>query len=330
MRRREFIAGLAGALWPLSEVRAQQVPVVGILTFGGPEVWAAADGATTHLFAALRQGLGEAGYVEGRNVSLVFRTVENEYDQFLARAVDLVDRKVDVIVATPPTGAALAAKAATTAIPIVFLTASDPVGIGLVASLNRPGGNVTGMTFLTEQLNAKRLEFLHLIAPAAATIAYVFNPNTPDDGRIGRMETAARVLGVRLAILNAATANEFEGVFAEIARQRIGALLIDSEPLFYWHRGRIAALATRYAVPAIYQTREQVTAGGLMSYGPSIPNAYRLGGGYVGRILNGEKPADLPVQQATKVELVVNLKTANALGLAFPLSLLGRADEVIE
>jgi putative ABC transport system substrate-binding protein len=324
MRRREFIAGLGAAAWPLM-ARAQQpaMPVVGILTY-------AISNADAPLYAALRQGLGEAGYVEGRNVALLFRSAENRYDQFPALAADLVDRGVAVIVANAPTGAALAAKAATSAIPIVFMTPSDPIAVGLVASLKRPGGNITGTTFLTEQLNAKRLELLHQAVPAAAKIAYLVNPNTFDDGRIGRMEAGARALGLELTILNAATPDEMEMVFTEIARQRIGALLVDADPMFYGRRDQLVALAARYAVPTIYQTREHVAAGGLMSYAMNISDAFRLAGLYVGRILNGEKPGDLPVQQPTKIDLVVNLKTAKALGLAIPETLLATADEVIQ
>jgi len=322
MRRRAFIAGLgSAAAWPVVG-RAQPLPVIGIL------VGLRSD-ADAHLYAALRQGLGEAGYVEGRNVALLFRSAENRYDRLPALAADLVDHRVAVIVATAPTGAALAAKAATSAIPIVFLTPSDPVAVGLVATLNRPGGNITGMTFLTEQLNAKRLEFLHQTVPEA-TIAYLFNPNTFDDGRIGRMEAGAHALGVRLTILNAASPDEIETAFTEIAQRRIGALLVDSDLLFYAQLHQLVALAARYAVPTIYQTREHVAAGGLMSYGASIAEVFRLAGLYVGRILKGEKPADLPVQQPTKIELAINLKTAKTLGITFPVTLLGRADEVIE
>jgi putative ABC transport system substrate-binding protein len=323
MRRREFIAGLgSAAAWPVA-ARAQQTnPTIGVLS--------SLSDANASLFAALRQGLGSAGYVEGRNVALLFRSAENRYDQFPALATDLVDHRVNVIVTTAPTNAALAAKAATSAIPIVFATASDPVAVGLVASLNRPGGNITGTTFLNEQLNAKRLEILRQTVPGAATIAYLFNPNTFDDGRIGRIQASAHALGVGLTILNAATPDDIETVFAEIALQRIGAMLVDPDPMFYGVRDQLVALATQYAVPTMYQTREHVAAGGLISYAADILDALRLVGIYTGRILKGEKPADLPVQQSTKVVLAINMKTAKALGLTVPEMLLATADEVIQ
>jgi ABC-type uncharacterized transport system substrate-binding protein len=326
MRRREFIAGLgSAAAWPLA-AHSQQVPVVGML-------WASEEalgGADAPLLAAFYRGFGEAGYIEGRNVALLFRWADYHYDRLPALAADLVANKVALIFATAPIAVAMAAKSATTTIPIVFVTPSDPVAVGLVASLNRPGGNITGATYLNEQLNAKRLEFLHLAVPTAATIAYLFNPTTFDDGRIGRVQAGARVLGVGLSILNAATPNEIDEAFSEIVRRRIGALLIDADPLFFTQRDRIVALAARNAVPTMYHTREHVAAGGLMAYGPIVTDAFRLAGLYAGRILKGEKPADLPVQQSTKIQLAINLKTAQALGLTFPLILLGRADEVIE
>jgi putative tryptophan/tyrosine transport system substrate-binding protein len=325
MRRREFIAGIGGvATWPLV-VRAQQpqVPVVGFLN-GGTE-----SGRSPFL-GAFRQGLGEQGYIEGRNVGILFRWADYQYDRLPALAADLVGRRVAVIVATTGAAAALAAKAATTTIPIVFEIASDPVALGLVASLNRPGGNITGGTFLAAQLIAKRLEVLHQAVPAAATIAYLINPNTPDDGRISDAEAAARVLGVRLLILKATNPGEIETAFANLVQKRIGAVLADSDPLFSGQRDQIAALAARHTVPAISHVREFVEGGGLMSYGANVGDTLRLAGIYTGRILKGEKPGDLPVQQSAKVELIINLKTAKALGITFPLTLLGRADEVIE
>ncbi len=325
MRRREFIAGLGGAAaWPLG-ARAQQpaMPVVGFLS-GGTE-----SGRSPRV-AAFRQGLGEVGYVEGRNVGILFRWAEYRYGRLPALVADLVDRRVAVIVTTASAGAALTAKAATTTIPIVFELGVDPVALGLVASLNRPGGNVTGAHFLAEPLNAKRLEVLHEAVPTAATIAYLVNPNSAGDGRRTRVEAAASILGVRLLILNATDPGEIEAAFANLVQQRIGALLANSDPLFNGQRDQIAALAARHAVPAISHVREFAESGGLMSYGADTSEPYRLAGNYAGRILKGERPADLPVQQSTKIELVINLKTAKALGLTFPLTLLGRADEVIE
>jgi putative tryptophan/tyrosine transport system substrate-binding protein len=224
----------------------------------------------------------------------------------------------------------VAAKVATDTIPIVFVTNSDPVAIGLVASLSRPGGNVTGVAYLNELLNTKRLEFLHKALPSASTIAYLFNPTTFDDGRIGRVEAGARSLGVGLSIVNAATAPEIKVAFAEIVSRRVGALLVDADPLFFAQRRLIVALAARHAVPAIYQTRQHVADGGLMGYGPIVDDAFRIAGSYVGRILKGEKPGDLPVEQSTRIELAINLKTAKALGIDIPTALLVRADEVIE
>jgi len=326
MKRRAFITGLAGAaIATLRAAHAQQptVPVIGYLS-------AATSGSITPALAAFRQGLAQTGYAEGRNVDILFRWAEFRYDRLPSLAADLVGRRVDVIVATAGAGSALAAKAATSSIPIVFQIGSDPVALGLVVSLSRPGGNVTGATFLTEPLVAKRLELLHEAVPAAATVAYLVNPNTPDDGRVTSVEAAARILGLRLVILTAASPDEIEAAFATVDRQQIDALLVDSDALFNGQREQLAALAARAAVPAIYHVRETVEAGGLMSYGASPADAYRLAGVYAGRILKGEKPADLPVQQSAKVELVINLKAAKALGLTFPLTLLGRADEVIE
>jgi putative ABC transport system substrate-binding protein len=325
MKRREFIAGVGAATaWPRA-AHAQQaaLPVIGFLSGRG-------ERETVSHIAAFRQGLGEAGYVEERNVSILFRWAEYRNDRLPALVADLVDRKVSVIVTTATAGGALAVKAATTTIPVVSEMGVDPVALGLVASLNRPGGNITGVHFLAEPLNPKRLELLHEAVPAAATIAYLGNPNSAGDGRRTRVEAAASILGVRLLNLNATDPGEIDAAFASLARQRIGALLADSDPLFSGRSDQIAALAARHAVPAISHVREFVESGGLMSYGAHLSDAYRLTGNYVGRILKGEKPADLPVQQSTKVELAINLKTAKALGLTFPLTLLGRADEVIE
>jgi putative tryptophan/tyrosine transport system substrate-binding protein len=331
MNRREFIARLGGATaWPLA-ARAQQpaMPVMGVLSSSSVQ-YGAPGGPDAPLFAALYRGLNEAGYFEGRNITLLFRYADYHYDRLPVLAADLVDKRVAVIVAGAPTSVPKAAQAATDTIPIVFVTNSDPVAVGLVASLSRPGGNITGVAFLTEQLNAKRLQLLHEAVPSARTIAYLFNPTTFDDGRTGRVETGALSLGVGLSIVNATTPREIEVAFAEIVRQRIGALLVDSDPLFFAERDLIIALAARHALPAVYQTREHVAAGGLMGYGTIVPDAFRTAGVYVGRILKGENPGDLPVQQSTRIELAVNLKTAKALGLTVPNTLLALANEVIE
>jgi putative tryptophan/tyrosine transport system substrate-binding protein len=246
-------------------------------------------------------------------------------------AADLVRRGVDVIVASGGAAPVVAAKSATATIPIVFGSAADPVALGLVASLNRPGGNITGVSFLAEALVAKRLELLHETVPTAESIGYLVNPTSPQvEAQIKNAESSARVLGVRLMTLRASTPSDIEGAFAVVAERRIGALITAADPFFYGQRDQLAAAAARHAVPAIYQVREMADAGGLMSYGPNLPDVYRILGGYVGRILKGEKPADLPVQQATKVELVLNMKTAKPLGLTFPTALLVRADAVIE
>jgi putative tryptophan/tyrosine transport system substrate-binding protein len=329
MRRREFIAGLAGCSASPLIARAQQLPVVGVLN-GTGEQTSGPGGPDAPLFAGFYQGLGEVGYFEGRNVRLLFQWADYHYERLPALAAELVEKRVSVIFASAPASVAVAAKVATDTIPIVFVTNSDPVAIGLVASFSRPGGNITGVAYLNELLNRKRLELLHEAAPSASTIAYLFNPTTFDDGRIGRVEAGALALGVGLSIVNAAAPAEIEVAFAEIVRQRIGALLVDADPLVFTQRDLIVALAARYAVPTIYQTRQHVVAGGLMGYGPIVTDAFRIAGVYVGRILKGEKPGDLPVEQSTRIELAINLKTANALGLTFPLSLLGRADEVIE
>jgi putative ABC transport system substrate-binding protein len=326
MRRREFIAGLGGAVaWPLA-ARAQKavVPVIGFLNSRSPD-----DAA--HLVAAFRGGLSEGGFVEGRNVTIEYRWALGQYDRLAAQAAELVHKPVAVLVSLGSDVTALAAKAATATIPIVFATAADPIELGLVASFNRPGGNITGVSFLAEALVAKRLELLHEIVPVAASIGYLVNPTSPQvEAQIKNAENAARILGVRLVILNASTPSEIEVAFAILAERRSGALMTAADPFFFGLRNQLAALAARDAVPAIYQVREMVDAGGLMSYGPDLSDVFRIVGGYVGRILKGDKPADLPVQQATKVELIINLKTAKTLGLTVPLALLGRADEVIE
>jgi putative ABC transport system substrate-binding protein len=324
MRRREFIAGLGGAAaWPLV-ARAQQpgMPVVGFLNNASPDGYAP-------MVAAFRQGLKETGYVEGQNVAIEYRWADGQYDRLPAMAAELVRRPVAVIVANGP--GVLAAKAATTTIPIVFTTGSDPVQIGLVASLSRPGGNVTGVTQLSVEVGPKRLELAHELVPTATLIALLVNPTNPNaETQFRDMQAAARILGVQLHVLHASTERDFDTVFATLAQLRAGTLVIGTDGFFNGWLERLAALALRQAVPTIYQERAFAAAGGLMSYGGSAPDIYRLAGVYTGRILKGDKPADLPVQQVTRIELIINLKTAKALGLTIPTALLVRADEVIE
>jgi putative ABC transport system substrate-binding protein len=327
MRRRDFITLLGGAAaaWPVA-ARAQQaaMPVVGYLDSTTLE-------PTRELVAAFRRGFAETGYVEGQNVMVEYRWAEEHYDRLPTLAAELVRRRAAVIVTTGGTVPALAAKASTSTIPIVFLVGDDPVEFGLVASLNRPGGNLTGVAVLQFATVAKRLESLHELVPAATSIAVLVNPtNRSHDRQMNELQGAARVLGVRLLVLNASSQSNFQTAIATLVQQRASALLVLGDPLFRVRSEELIALAARYAVPAIYQYRESITAGGLMSYGASLADAYRLVGVYTGRILKGEKPADLPVQQATKIELVINLKTAKALGITVPEVVLSRADEVIE
>ena len=325
MRRREFITLLGGvASWPLA-ARAQQpaMPVIGFLNSASPDGYAVP-------VRAFRQGLKDIGYVEGQNVAIEYRWAEGQYDRLPALAADLVRRQVTAIAATS-TPAALTAKAATTTIPIVFTTASDPMRLGLVASLSRPGGNVTGATQLNVEVGPKRLELVRELLPAATIIALLVNPTNPVAETLARdLQAAARTIGLQLHILNASTERDIDDAFANLAKLRASALVVGSDVFFNTRSEQLGALTVRHGVPTIYQYREFAAAGGLMSYGGSITDSYRRAGGYTGRILKGEKPADLPVQQSTKVELIINLKTAKTLGLTFPLSLLGRADEVIE
>jgi len=328
MRRREFstllgAAVTASTVWPFA-ARAQQkaTPVIGYLGVGAP-------GTSASNVAALRQGLSETGYVEGQNLTIEYRWAEGRYDRLPAFAADLVGRKVDVIVAGAPP-AAHAAKNATSTIPIVF-TSGDAVGDGLAASLARPGGNLTGVSFLTVDLHPKRFELLSELVPQARVIALLVNPNVPATERVTpAVQEAARPNGVQLLILKASTESEIDAAFAALVQRQAGALVSSSNPFFYYRREQIVALAARHAVPAIYEVREYATAGGLISYGPSFRAAFRQVGIYTGKILKGANPADLPVVQPTTFELVVNLKTAKALGLTIPPSILSRADEVIE
>lgn len=286
--------------------------------------------SSAHLVAALRRGLGETGHVEGRNVAIEYHSVQGQYHGLPTLAADLARRRVSVIAASG-NASALAAKAATATIPIVFNTGADPVQAGLVASLNRPGGNVTGVTSLGVELGAKRLGLLRELIPTAAIVALLVNPaNRSADVQVRDAQAAARALGAELRVLHASTERDIDVAFATLVQMRTGGLVIGPESFFNSRSEQLAALTVRHAVPAIYTYREFAAAGGLMSYGGSITDTYRQVGVYIGRILKGEKPADLPVQQVTKVELIINLKTAKALGVTVPLTLLGRADEVIE
>ena len=331
MRRRDVITLLSGAaasplLLPLA-VRAQQpaMPVIGFLGSESPALF-------REPLRIFRQGLSEAGFAEDRNVAIEYRWAEGHNDRLPALAADLVRRHVNVIVAPQSTPAALAAKAATATIPIVIFTAGDPVALGLVASLNRPGGNVTGTTSLGRELAPKRMGLLHELMPTATDMALLINPTNPKlaESTSHAVRAAAHVLGLQLHIVRASTERDFEPAFATLVQSRARALVIGIDSFFTGRREQLAALALRHRVPAIYQYRDFAAAGGVMSYGGSLTEAFRLVGLYTGRILKGEKPAELPVQQATKVELVVNMKTAKALGLEFPPNLLALADEAIE
>jgi len=327
VRRREFIAllGSATASWPLV-ARAQQpaMPVVGFMNATSPEGYA-------RQLAAFLKGMGETGYVDGHNVIIEYRWAEGQSDRLPAMATDLVRRQVSVIAATT-TPAALAAKAATTTIPIVFVTAADPVGLGLVANLSRPEVNVTGVTQLNLEIAPKRLELLHELIPTATVMALLVNPtnSTLAQTESSTAASAARTLGLELHILNASAESDFDAVFENLIKLRAGGLVIGTDPFFTSRSKQLAALAIRYAVPVIYQYGDFTAAGGLISYGGSITESYRLAGIYTGRILKGDKVSDLPVQQATKVELFINLNTAKTLGITVPLPLLGRVDDVVE
>ena len=326
MRRREFIALLGGAAaWPVA-ARAQQpaMPVVGFLHYG-------LSAPHAHVLAAFRQGLKESGFVEGQNVAIEQRWAENQLDRLPELAAELVRRQVAVILSGGGAASALAAKAATSTIPIVLAFGSDPVQLGLVASLSRPGGNVTGATFLATELMAKRLDLLRELVPQATTIAYLADTRSvTGQGMLRDMLAAAATLGRQLAVVEARSDRDFEPAFPAFVERQAGALVVGASPLFDSNRDQLVALAARHKLPAIYQAREYALDGGLMSYGASYGDAFRLGGRYVGQILKGANPADLPVEQLSRFELVINMKTAKTLGLDVPPTLLIRADELIE
>ena len=325
MRRREFILGGAAASWAVT-ARAQQraTPVIGYMD-------TTSASTTAHLVEAFGRGLSAAGFDEGRNVAIEYRWAEGDYNKLPALALELVRRQV-VVIATVNTPTILAAKAATQTIPIIFGVGVDPIKFGLVASLNHPGGNLTGVTQLNIEMEAKRVQLLHELIPAATSIGLLINPTSPaySEAATESAQSAARILGVRLLVLNASTESAIEAAFVTLVQERAGSLLVSGDSFLVSKRHQLVALAARHAVPALYHRREFTAIGGLMSYGPSLPEVYYQVGDYTGRILKGAKPADLPVQQSTKFELVINLKTVKALGLEVPPTVLALADEVIE
>jgi putative tryptophan/tyrosine transport system substrate-binding protein len=327
MRRREFVALLGGAAAWTFPARAQPqttMPVVGYLGPESPQTFASRVNA-------FRDGLAQAGYVEGRNVAIEFRWAEGHYDRLSALAADLVDRQVALLVAPGGAPVALAAKSATATIPVVFEMGGDPVALGVVRSLNRPEGNLTGVSSLSVALGPKRIELLHEMLPTAATIAVVVNPTSPTaDAQRANMDEAAKRLGLRLHVLHASTEQEFGAVFDALPQIGASGLAFTSDPFYANRSQQLARLAVRHAIPAVHQSRDFTLAGGLMSYGGNFVQSHRQAGAYAGRILRGEKPSDLPVQQVTSVELLINLKAASALGITVPLALIARADEVIE
>jgi putative ABC transport system substrate-binding protein len=328
MKRREFIAllGSAAATWPLAAPAQQPaMPVIGFLSSASPE-------GSVQVLRSFRDGLREAGFVEGQSVAIEYRWARDQNDQLPALALDLVQRQVALIVTAGGTQTALAAKAATGTIPIVFLLGSDPVKVGLVASFNRPGGNITGVTIVTVQLLQKRLELVRELVPAASVIGLLVNPANPNAASAGHdLQTAGRVLGQRVHVLNAGTETELFGVFSGLVKQQLSALIVSADPFFTVNsRELLIALSIRHAVPTVYANRESAIAGGLISYGASQGDSIHQTGVYAGRILKGAKPADLPVLQPTKFDLVINLRTAKVIGLEVPPTLLARADEVIE
>jgi ABC-type uncharacterized transport system substrate-binding protein len=327
MRRREFITLMSGAAaWPLA-ARAQQptMPVIGFMHSQSPDVLA-------DPLRGLREGLKESGYFEGQNVAIDYRWAENQLDRLPMLAGELARRPVSVIVATGGSASVLAARAATTTIPIVFNVGDDPIRLGLVPTLSRPGGNLTGVNFFAVELVAKRLEILHELVPAAARVAVLVNPASGDitEAMVHDMQAAARAMGLQLRVLNAGSGKEIDAAFATLAHERPDALLVGTGPPFAARRVQLVHLATYHRIPAVYSLRQFVEIGGLITYGASLTDAYRQVGVYAGRILKGAKPADLPVVQSTKFELVINAQTARMFGLTVPPSLLARADEVIE
>ena len=326
MKRREFITLLgSAAVWPLM-ARAQQqpLPLIGFLNSGSAAEW-------THLVAAFKEGLNEAGYTEGKNVAIEYRWAQGENDRLPGLAADLVRRQVAVIAAIGPITATLAAKAATTTIPIVFTVGVDPIDAGLVTSFSRPTSNLTGINIFAETLSPKRQELLRELVPAAPLVAMLVNPTSAQtQSELRNVQFAADKLGQPVRVFNVGSDREFDVAFASIVAQRIGGLIVQPEPFFFARRDQLVLLTTRHAIPTVFGFREFAVAGGLMSYGPNLRAAYRQVGSYAGRILKGEKPADLPVQQATAFETVVNLKAARALGVTIPTGILLRADEVIE